>query len=75
MELIAAGVRICRDILECYVSGDIVSDAYVALMEEKAVRVHVNTISQTLQKMKLRGLVSAFIKSDSRIRRFVVEEI
>ena len=25
--------------------------------------------------MKLRGLVSAFIKSDSRIRRFVVEEI
>lgn len=75
MELTAAGVRICRDILECYVSGDIVSDAYVALMEEKVVRVHVNTISQTLQEMKLRGLVSAFIKSDSRIRRFVVEEI
>ena len=35
-------MRICRDILECYVSGDIVSDAYVALMEEKVVRVHVN---------------------------------
>lgn len=75
MELTAAGVRICRDILECYVSGDIISDAYVALMEEKAVRVHVNTISQTLREMKPQGLVSAFIKSDSRVRRFVVTEI
>lgn len=75
MELTAAGVRMCRDILECYVSGDIVLDAYVALMEEKSVRVHVNTISQTLREMKLCGLASAFIKSDARIRRFVVTEI
>lgn len=75
MELTAAGVRICRDILECYVSEDIITCAHGALIEEKTKRSHINIISQTLREMKLYGLVRAFIKSDIRIRRFVVTEI
>ncbi|MDE7207537.1 MAG: hypothetical protein K2N90_10350 [Lachnospiraceae bacterium] len=75
MELTAAGVRICREILECYVSEDIIADAHEALCEEKATRTHINIISQTLREMNLYGLVRAFIESDARIRQFVVMEI
>lgn len=75
MELTAAGVLICRDILGCYVSEEIIADALEALTEEKAERTHINIISQTLREMKLYGLAMAFIKSDARIRRFVVAEV
>lgn len=75
MELTAAGVRICRDILGCYVSEEFIADALEALTEEKTVRAHINIISQTLREMKLYGLARAFIKSDARIRRFVVAEV
>ena len=75
MELTATGVRICRDILGCYVSEEIIANALEALTEEKTVRAHINIISQTLREMKLYGLVRAFIKSDARIRRLVVAEV
>lgn len=75
MELTAAGVRMCRKILGCYVSGDIIADALEALTEEKAERTHINIISQTLREMKLYGLARAFIESDAKIRRFVVAEV
>lgn len=35
MELTAAGVRICRDILGRYVSEEFIADAFEALTEEK----------------------------------------
>ncbi|MDE7246706.1 MAG: hypothetical protein K2N43_02335 [Lachnospiraceae bacterium] len=75
MELTAAGVRRCREILQNYVSEDIIADAHEALCKEKGIRASVNLISQTLRKMRLWGLVRAFIKSDAPIRRFVVTEI
>ena len=75
MELTAAGVRICRNILDSYVSEDIIADAHEALCEEKVVRTHINIISQTLCEINIYGLVRAYIKSDARIRRFVAEEI
>lgn len=75
MELTAAGVRVCHEILECYVSEDIIADALEALTEEKAVRTHINIILQTLKETNLYGLIRAFIKSDARIRRFVVTKI
>lgn len=75
MELTAAGVGICRKILRCYVSEDIIADALEALAEEKAVRMNINIISQTLRKMNLYGLARTFIKSDARIRRFVMAEV
>lgn len=75
MELTAAGVRICQNILDSYVSEDIIADAQEALYGEKAVRTHINIISQTLRETNLYGLVRVYIKSDARIRRFVAEEI
>lgn len=74
IEMTAAGVRICHEILECYASEDIITDALEALCEEKATRTHINIISQTLKEMNLYGLIRVFIKSDTRIRRFVVTE-
>ncbi|MCI8564957.1 MAG: hypothetical protein HFI39_01340 [Lachnospiraceae bacterium] len=75
MELTAAGVRTCRKILECYVSDDMIADAHEALTEEKAERAHINIISRTLREMNLYGLARALIKSDTRIRQFVIAEI
>ena len=75
MELTATGVRICRDILGCYVSEEIIANALEALTEEKTVRAHINIISQTLREMKLYGLIRAFINSNARIRQFVVAEV
>lgn len=75
IELTAAGVRICRDILGRYVSEEIIADALEALAEEKVERAHINIISQTLREMKLYGLARAFIESDKGIRRFIIAEI
>lgn len=75
MDLTAAGVRICREILKCYVSEDIVADAHEALRLEKSERSHINLISQTLRQMNLWGLARAFVELDARIRRFVAAEI
>lgn len=76
MELTAAGVRICRKILECYVSGDIIADAHEALCEEKSARAHINIISQMLRQTEMKELAKVLMKSDDvRIRRFVIAEI
>ncbi len=75
MELTATGVMICRKILECYVPSNIIADAHEALTAEKKINTHINIISQTLREMNLYGLTRAFIKSDARIRRFVIAEI
>ncbi len=76
MELTAAGVRICRRILECYVSGDIIADAREALCEEKSLREQINIISQMLRQTKMKELARVLMKSDDvRIRRFVIAEI
>lgn len=75
MELTAAGVRKCRKILQCYVAGDIIADAHEALVEEKDMRVYINTISQTLRKMTLCELIRTLANVDVRIRRFVAAEI
>lgn len=75
LELTAEGVRICRKILECYVSDDIIADAHEALCEETEARECANAISRLLKKMKLRELARAYIKSGARIRRFVITEI
>lgn len=74
IELTAAGVQMCREVLECYVSVNIIADAFEALMEEKEARMHINVISWTLRKMNLYELLRVFVKSDARIRRFVIEE-
>jgi len=75
MDLTAAGVRICRKVLECYVPGDIIEDAHEALCGEKSAREHVNIISQMLRTAAPRELFRTFIRSDARIRRFVAAEI
>lgn len=75
IELTAAGVRKCRMILECYVPRGIIEDAHDALVEEKDVRVYINTISRTLRKMTLCELIRTLAKADTRIRRFVAAEI
>ena len=73
--LTADGVWICRDILECYVSGDIVADAFEALCREEVERASVNDIALILREMKLNGLFRTCMKSDVRIRRLVIAEI
>lgn len=74
MELTAAGVRICQEILQCFVSDEIIADAQEALSRERGTRARVNLISQTLRQMSLWGLARAFMKSDASIRRFIVTE-
>lgn len=72
--LTADGVRICRDILECYVSDDIIADAFEALCWEEVSRAAIDNLAQILREMKLRELLRAYIKSDMRTRRFVIAE-
>lgn len=74
MELTAAGVRTCQEILRCFVSDEVIADAQEALSRERGTRARVNLISRTLRQMSLWGLVRAFVKSDAAIRRFIVTE-
>lgn len=73
--LTAEGVRVCREILEGYVSDDILKDAYEALCEEAAVRESVNYIARLLREMKWSELFHTYKNSEERIRNLVVAEI
>lgn len=71
----AEGVRVCREILECYVSKGIVLDAYKALCNEAELRESINAYAKMLRDIKLVGLFRMYIKSAKGDRRYVAAEL
>lgn len=72
--LTADGVRICRNILECYVSSDIVADAFEALCREEVARATIDNVAQVIREMKMPELFRTYIKSDTQTQQLVIVE-
>ena len=70
--LSADGVRECRDILENYVTEDIVADAFEALCHEEAIRAEISILAARLREMGAVNLIKLYVKcGDKQIRQFV----
>ena len=73
--LSADGVRECRDILENYVTEDIVADAFEALCHEEAIRAEISILAARLREMGAVNLIKLYVKcGDKQIRQFVAAE-
>lgn len=75
LELTAEGLRVCRGILECYVSPEILADACEMLCSETSVRVSINEVARILREMKWRDLFGICVKEDERMRMYAAAEI
>ncbi len=73
--LSADGVKKCRDILENYVSRDIVADAFEALCHEESIRAEISILAARLRGLGTVNLVKLYAKCrDRQIRQFVAVE-
>lgn len=73
--LSADGVRECRDILENYVSKDIIADAFEALYHEESIRAEISILAGSLRELGVVNLIKLYTKCrDRQIRQFVVAE-
>lgn len=75
LQVTASGMRKCRDILESYVSQDVLKDAHEALCLEESVRYHINEVARILREMKWRDLLNVFAKGDVQEKTFAKEEV
>ncbi len=73
--LSADGVRECRNILENYVSKDIIVDAFEALCHEESIRAEISILAARLRELGAVNLIKLYAKcGDRQIRQFVVAE-
>lgn len=75
LELMAEGLRACRNILECYVAHDILADACEMLCLEESMRGSINEVARILREMKWRDLFGICVKEDERMRMYAAAEI
>lgn len=73
--LSADGVRECRNILENYVSKDIIADAFEALCHKESIRAEISILAARLRELGAINLIKLYVKcGDKRIRQYVVAE-
>lgn len=73
--LSADGVRECRNILENYVSNDIIADAFKALCHEESIRAEISILAAKLRELGAVNLIKLYVKcGDKQIRQFVAAE-
>lgn len=73
--LSADGVRECRNILENYVSKDIISDAFEALCHEESIRAEISILAAKLRELGAVNLIKLYVKcGDKQIRQYVMAE-
>lgn len=75
LQITASGMKKCRDILESYVSQDVLKDAHEALCLEESVRYHINEVARILREMKWRDLFNVLAKGDTREKVYAREEL
>lgn len=75
LEVTAEGMRMCREILECYVSRDILKDAHEILCLEESARYHINEVARILREMKWCDLLGVCVKGEPRERVYAREEV
>lgn len=73
--LSADGVRECRNILENYVSKDIIGDAFEALCHEESIRAEISILAARLRELGTVNLIKLYVKcGDKQIRQYVAAE-
>lgn len=73
--LSADGLRECRNILENYVSKDIIADAFEVLCHEEGIRAEISILAARLRELGAVNLIKLYAKcGDKQMRQFVVAE-
>lgn len=75
LELTAEGVRCCREILEHYISWDVLKKVHELLCLEESARYHINEVARILRGMGWRDLLNVLAKGEPDEKVYAREEI